>query len=218
MEDLLDLYEEAYDPLQPVVCFDERPYQLVSEIRRRVPAKPGQPLRYDYEYRREGTCNLFVFFQPLACWRHTKVTPRRTKIDFAHCMQELVDVHCADARRIRVVLDNLSTHKPEALYEAFEPAEARRILRKLEFHYTPKHGSWLNMVEIEIGVLNEQCLDRRIPAADVLQSEIDAWQASRNDQKATIDWQFTSQDARNKLERLYPNLSSLPGRGTRLRT
>jgi len=205
MEDLLDLYEEPYDPLHPVICFDERPYQLVSEVRQGTPTAPGQPMRYDYEYRREGTCNLFVFLQPLARWRHTKVTARRTKIDFARCMQELVDVHSPDAVRIRVVLDNLSTHKPEALYEAFEPAEARRILRKLEFHYTPKHGSWLNMVEIEIAVLSRQCLDRRIPSPENLALETAAWERHRNEIGATVHWQFTTSDARTRLRRLYPS-------------
>jgi len=144
MEDILELYEQLYDPQQPVVCFDERPYQLVGEVRVPLPMQPGQPLRYDYEYRRKGTCNLFLFFQPLAGWRHVKVTRQRTKQDFAQCMKELVDIHFSQAEVIRVVLDNLNTHTPAALYEVFEPEEARRILRKLEFHYTPKHGSWLD--------------------------------------------------------------------------
>lgn len=205
MEDVLDLYEEPYDPRYPQVCFDERPYQLVSEKRQPWPAQPGQPLRYDYEYKREGTCNLFVFFQPLACWRHVKVTDRRTKLDFAHCMKDLVDIHFPKAHIIRVVLDNLNTHKLKVLYEAFKPAEARRIARKLDFHYTPKHGSWLNMVEIEIAVLSKQCLKRRIPSTDTLAREVLAWQQRRNALRATVNWQFTSVDARVKLERLYPS-------------
>ena len=205
MEDVLDLYEQPYDPLYPQVCFDERPYQLVSEVRQPLPARPGQPYRYDYEYRREGTCNLFVFFQPLACWRHVKVTDRRTKVDFAYCMKDLVDLFYPDAQRIRLVLDNLNTHKPQVLYEVFEPAEARRLARKLEFHYTPKHGSWLNMVEIEIAVLSKQCLDRRIPSTDWLASEVAAWEQRRNEMEATVNWQFTALDARTKLKRLYPS-------------
>ena len=205
MEDVLDLYEESYDPRYPQVCFDERLYQLVSEKRQPWPAQPGKPLRYDYEYKREGTCNLFVFFQPLTCWRHVKVTDRRTKLDFAHCMKDLVDVHFPKAHTIRVVLDNLNTHKLKVLYEAFEPAEARRIARKLDFHYTPKHGSWLNMVEIEIAVLSKQCLTRRISSTDTLAREVLAWEQRRNALRATVNWQFTSVDARVKLERLYPS-------------
>jgi hypothetical protein len=157
MEDLLDLYAEDFEPLRPVVCFDELPYQLVAETCLPLPLRPGRPIRYDYEYRRNGTCNLFMFFQPLAGWRHVEVTEQRTKRDFAYRMKDLVDVHFPDAEVIRVVLDNLNTHSPAALYEVFEPQEARRIVRKLEFHYTPKHGSWLNMAEIEISVLDRQC-------------------------------------------------------------
>ena len=205
MEDVLDLYEEAYDPLYPQVCFDKRPYQLVSEVRQPIPAKAGQALRYDYEYRREGTCNLFTSFQPLAGWRHVKVTDRRTKVDFAYCMRDLVDIHFPDARRIRLVMDNLNTHRLDGLYEVFEPEEARRIARKLEIHYTPLHGSWLNMVEIEIAVLSSQCLDRRIPSRAILEQEILAWEQRRNAMGATVNWQFTSADARAKLERLYPS-------------
>lgn len=205
MEDVLDLYEQAYDPRYPQVCFDERPYQLVSETRQPWPARPGKPPRYDYEYKREGTCNLFVFFQPLAGWRHVKVTDRRTKVDFAYCMRDLVDVHFPDSVTIRVVMDNLNTHKPQVLYEVFEPAEARRIARKLEIHYTPLHGSWLNMVEIEIAVLSRQCLDRRVPSRLTLEKEVLAWEQRRNALQATVNWQFTSVDARTKLKRLYPS-------------
>lgn len=166
MEDVLDLYAKPYDPRYPQVCFDERLYQLVSEVRQPLPAAPGQPVRHDYEYRREGTCNLFMFFQPLRGWRHLKVTDRRTAQDFAHCMKDLVEVHFPEATLISVVLDNLNTHTPAALYATFAPAEACRILRKLDFHYKPKHGSWLNMAEIELAVLSIQCLDQRLGGAE----------------------------------------------------
>jgi hypothetical protein len=207
MEVLLDLYAQPYDPRFPVICFDEKSIQLIAEMRRSLPSKPGKPERFDYEYKRNGTRNLFVYFQPLAGWRHVQVTERRTKVDFAHCMRYLVDVLFPEAEIIIVVLDNLNVHTPAALYETFEPAEAKRILDRLQFCYTPKHGSWLNMVEIEIGVLDQQCLDRRIPDAKMLESEIAAWEAARNERKATVDWQFTTTDARVKLERLYPVIS-----------
>ena len=204
MEDVLDLYARPYDPKRPQVCFDEHMVQLIAEKRHPLPPKPGRPERFDYEYQRNGTRNLFLFFQPLAGRRHVKVTEHRTKIDFAHCMLYLVDELFPDADCVVIVLDNLNTHTPAALYEAFEPAEAKRILDRLEFHYTPKHGSWLNIVEIEIGVLSEQCLDRRIPDADTLQSEIAAWETLRNAQRATVDWRFTTARAREKLKQLYP--------------
>ena len=207
MEDVLDLYAEGEKPAQPLVCFDEKSMQLIAETRRLLPSKPGQAERFDYEYKRNGTRNLFVLFRPFVGWRHVQVTEHRTQIDFAHCMRYLVDELLPEADKIIVVLDNLNTHTPASLYEAYEPAEAKRIADRLEFHYTPKHGSWLNMVEIEIGVLSEQCLDRRIPDADTLQSEIAAWEALRNGQKATIDWQFTTAHAREKLKRLYPVIS-----------
>ncbi len=206
MEDVLDLYAQSYDPLIPQVCFDERPCQLISETRVPLPAEPGQPERYDYEYKREGTCNLFAFFQPLAGWRHIQVTNQRTAIDFAHCMKDLVDVFFPSAKMIRIVLDNLNTHTPGALYQTFPPEQARRILSKLEFHYTPKHGSWLNMVEIELSVLSRQCLKRRIPNLETMKQETAAWERERNQQKATVNWSFTNQDARFKLKRLYPQL------------
>lgn len=206
MEDVLDLYAEPYDPRRPVVCFDESPYQLISEVRPPLSAARGQSVRYDTEYKREGTCNLFMFFQPRAAWRHVKVTARRTKADFAHCLRDLVDVHFPEAEVIRVVLDNLNTHTLAALYEVFPPAEARRIARKLEFHHTPKHGSWLNMVEIEFSVLSRQCLDRRIPTILTVQREAAAWEAERNAAEASVQWQFTTSRAREKLERLYPDL------------
>lgn len=205
MEDVLDLYAEPKNARRPRVCVDERPCQLISETRKVVAAAAGRPERHDYEYRREGTCNLFLFFSPEDGWRHVEVTGRRTKGDFARCLKELVDVHFPQAEVIRVVLDNLNTHTLAALYETFAPAEARRIARKLEFHFTPKHGSWLNMAEIEFAVLAKQCLERRIPSIDVMRSETAAWEAERNAQRATVHWRFTTRDARVKLARLYPS-------------
>jgi hypothetical protein len=207
MEDILALYAEPYDPQYPVVCFDESPYQLVSEVRQPLPMVPGQPGRYDDEYRREGTCNLCMFFQPLQGWRHVQVTERRTAKDFAHCMQELVEVHFPRATLISVILDNLNTHTPAALYEAFPPAEARRILRKLDFRYTPKHGSWLNMAEIEFAVLARQALDQRLPNQETVRRTSMAWETQRNAVQAKVNWRFTLAKARRKLKRLYPSQS-----------
>jgi transposase len=204
MEDVLDLYAEAPDPKRPVVCFDESPVQLIGEVRQPIPPEPGQLERYDYEYRRNGTVNLFVCLDVNRPWRNVKVTARRAAEDYAQCMRELVDVHYPDAECIRVVQDNLSTHSTGALYEAFAPAEARRILRRLEFHYTPKHASWLNMVEIEIGVLRGQCLDRRIDDPKRLVGEIAAWERQRNAASARIKWMFTTEKARTKMGRAYP--------------
>lgn len=204
MEDVLDLYGEAPDPKRPVVCFDESPNQLIGEVRAPIPAEPGQPERYDYEYRRNGTLNLFVFLDAHRPWRHVKVTNQRTARDFAECMRELVDGHFPEAECIRVVLDNLSTHTVAALYQTFPPAEARRVIRRLEFHYTPKHASWLNMVEIEIGVLRTQCLDRRIDNREDMETEIAAWQHQRNASAARINWMFSTEKARTKLARAYP--------------
>jgi transposase len=203
MEDVLDLYEEDYDPLRPVVCFDEVPYQLIGETRIPVPAGPGRPRQIDYEYRRCGTANLFILVEPLAGWRHVDVTERRTNQDFARQMRELVDVHYPEAEKIRVVLDNLSSHSGAALYQSFPAGEARRILRKLEFHYTPKHGSWLNMAEIEISVLGRQCLNRRIDNIPALQTATRAWENDRNDRGMQIEWRFTVTKARSKMHRLY---------------
>jgi DDE superfamily endonuclease len=208
MEDVLELYAEPLQEQQPVVCFDERPCVLHGDTRPTTLAQPGRTARYDYEYRRNGSCNLFMMFQPGAGWRHAKVTHQRTKTDFAQCMRELVDVHFPHAAKIRVVMDNLNTHTPASLYAAFPPAEARRVLNKLEFHYTPKHASWLNMVEIELSVLVHQCLKRRIAHMNTLTREIAAWEAARNAQRATIRWQFNLTQARTKLARLYPELSS----------
>jgi transposase len=204
MEDVLDLYAEAPDPRRPVVCFDESPTQLIGEARLPIPAKPGQLERYDCEYKRNGTANLFIFLDVHRPWRKVKVTERRAAEDFAECMREISDVHFPEAEKIRVVMDNLSTHSPSALYQAFPPAEARRVLRRLEFHYTPKHASWLNMVEIEIGVLRTQCLDRRIDNNDRLVSEIAAWERQRNKSRARINWMFTAEKAREKMARAYP--------------
>jgi transposase len=204
MEDVLDLYAEMPDERRPVVCFDETPRQLIGESRVPVAAKPGRPARTDYEYVRNGTANVFMFVDAHQPWRHAKVTDRRTAADFAECMRDLVDQHYPEADCIRVVLDNLSTHTPAALYESLEPAEARRILRRLEFHYTPKHASWLNMVEIEIGVMVSQCLDRRIPTKAKLTSEVKAWERRRNRERARIKWRFTVDRAREKLGRAYP--------------
>ena len=210
MEDVLDLYAEPPDPKRAVVCFDESPTQLIGEVRQPIPAAPGQPARYDYEYRRNGTANLFVCLDAHRPWRQVKVTERRTAEDFAQCMRDLSDVHYPRAERIRVVLDNLSTHTPGALYEAFPAAEAHRILRRLEFHYTPKHASWLNMAEIEIGVLRGQCLDRRIATRARLAREIAAWQTQRNAAGARITWMFTTAQARAKMGTAYPKPNANP--------
>src|SRR6201988_3844787 len=209
MEDVLDLYAEAADPKRPVVCFDESPVQLIGEARQPIPAEPGRLERYDYEYRRNGTVNLFVLLDVHRPWRKVKVTERRAARDYAQCMRDLVDIHYPDAEIIRVVQDNLSTHSAGALYQAFPPAEARRILRRLEFHYTPKHASWLNMVEIEIGVLRGQCLDRRIDSKEQLEAEIAAWERQRNASGARIKWMFTTDKARAKMGRAYPQPASL---------
>jgi transposase len=205
MEDVLDLYAEAADPKRPVVCFDESPTQLIGEVRQPIPPEPGRPERYDYEYRRNGTVNLFVFLDAHRPWRKVKVTEQRTARDFAHCMRDLADVHYPQAELIRVVLDNLSTHSPGALYETFPAPEARRLLRRLEFHYVPKHASWLNMVEIEIGVLRTQCLDRRIGDVEHLVAEINAWERQRNAEGARIKWMFTTERARTKMAGAYPH-------------
>jgi transposase len=205
MEDVLDLYAEPLDSKRPVVCFDESPVQLIGETRQPIPAMPGQLERYDCEYKRNGTANLFILLDVHRSWRRVKVTDSRAAVDFAACMRELCDVHFPKAERIRVVLDNLSTHSAGALYQAFPAAEARRMLRRLEFHYTPKHASWLNMVEIEIGVLRSQCLDRRIATKARLIAEVAAWERHRNASGARIQWMFTTYKARAKMGRAYPH-------------
>lgn len=204
MEEVLDVYQEVYDPQHPVVCFDEMSKQLIAETRQPLPSQPGQVERYDTEYQRNGTRNLFMFFEPLAGFRHVQVTAQRTIPDFAECMRVLVDELYPDAQRIRLVLDNLNTHKPASLYASFPPEQANRILKRLEFHYTPKHGSWLNMAEIEFSVFSRQCLDRRIPDEATLKTQIAALEVERNTTSATVQWRFTSSDARLKLKRLYP--------------
>jgi hypothetical protein len=208
MEEVLDLYAEPYDARRPKVNFDEKSVQLIAEPRPPLPTSPGHPARIDYEYQRNGTANLFVMCEPQAGWRHLVVTERRTKHDFAHQMQWLVDERYPEAEVIRVVLDQLNTHRPASLYDTFPPADARRIRKKLEFHYTPKHGSWLTMAEIELSVRQRQCLDRRLPDVATLTQELHAYELSRNTQRAMIDWQFTTQKARAKLHRLYPSLST----------
>ena len=206
MEDVLEVYQRPRDPQRPVVCLDEQSKQLVKETRTPIPAAGGRVERYDYEYERNGTANLFMLFAPLEGWRHVKVTERRTKLDFAEVIRELVDVHFPAADKIVLVLDNLNTHKPAALYDAFVPAEARRLIEKLEIHYTPKHGSWLDMAETELSILTKQCLDRRIPDSLTLSRETAAWETPRNAAEARIDWQFTTDKARIKLKRLYPSI------------
>ena len=207
MEDVLDVYHQPYDPKHPQICMDEASKQLVSEVIQPIPASSGQVERYDYEYERQGVANLFILFEPLRGWRHIKITERRTKQDWAVLMKELVDVHYPDAETIRLVMDNLNTHVPSSLYETFEPAEAKRIWDKLEIHHTPKHGSWLNMAEIELSVLSRQCLDRRIGSVQTLTTEVNAWQAERNSKSAKMDWRFTTAEARIKLKKLYPSIT-----------
>jgi transposase len=207
MEDILTVYKRAFNPDEPLVCMDETSKQLTAETRHSIPAAPGRPARYDYEYERNGVCNLFMFFEPLEGKRHVSVTERRTKVDWAMQIKQLLDVHYPNAQKVTLVMDNLNTHTGASLYEVFEPSEARRLLDRLQIHYTPKHGSWLNMAEIELSVLTRQCLDRRIPDKATLASEVAAWQQRRNTAKAKIDWRFTNDEARIKLKRLYPTLS-----------
>ena len=208
MEDVLDLYGEPYDPKRPVVCFDETSKQLVAEKRSPIPAKAGRRERFDYEYQRNGTRKLFMLCEPLAGWRHLAVTERRTMKDFAHQMRWLVDTAYPEVEKIRVVLDTLNTHRPASLYQTFEPKEARRVIKRLEFHYTPKHGSWLNMAEIEFSVFSKQCLNRRIGEEGALKREIAALETERNQAAATINWRFTTVDARRKLQHIYPSVST----------
>jgi hypothetical protein len=204
MEDVLDVYERPYDPAQPVVCFDERPCQLLAEARPPLPPSPGRPARFDYTYRRRGSANVFGYLEPLRGWRRMEVTARRTKRDFARCMHRLVHELYPAAETIHVVLDNLNTHTKHALYETFPAAEARRLAAKLVFHHTPLHGSWLNAVEIEFAALTKQCLDRRIGDRPTLTREVAAWEATRNATAVKVNWQFRTADARIKLRRLYP--------------
>lgn len=207
MEDVLDLYEAPYDVARPVVCFDESPKQLIGEVRTPIPPQPGTPAREDTEYERRGVRDLMMICEPKRGWREVLVTTRRTKIDFAHCMRHIVQTY-PDAAVIRVVLDNLNTHKPASLYEAFPPDEARAIAKKLEFHYTPKHGSWLNIAEIELAVLSNMCLSQRIPDEDSLRQQVEANVRERNAKATPVKWRFTTQHARRKLARMYPRIST----------
>jgi uncharacterized small protein (DUF1192 family) len=206
MEDVLDVYHRPRDLECPVVCLDETSKQLVAETRVPMPAKPGRPARHDYEYERNGTANLFMLFAPLEGWRHVEVTDRHTAVDYAHLLRAVSDEWFPNVPKIALVQDNLNTHKPASLYEAFPAEEARRLVERFEWHYTPKHGSWLNMAEIELSVLSTQCLDRRIPDKALLTEEVAAWEAERNNKRAKADWQFTTADARVKLKRLYPSI------------
>ena len=204
MEDVLEVYQRPHDPQRPLVCLDETSKQLIIETRAPIPAKPGQPARHDYEYERNGVANLFMVFAPLEGWRHVKVTDRHTAIDYAHVLRDLADTHFPDTAKIVLMQDNLNIHKPASLYEAFPAPEARRLVERFEWHYTPKHGSWLDLAESELGVLASQCLDRRIADKQILAHEVTAWQDHRNKHHAKADWQFTTANARVKLKRLYP--------------
>ncbi len=206
MEDVLEVYTRPHDPARPLVCLDETSKQLVAETRAPLPMLPGQLARYDYEYERKGTANLFMLFAPLEGWRHVEVTDRRTAIDYAKILKDLSDTHFQRADKIVLVQDNLNTHSPASLYEAFAPDEARRLFERFEWHYTPKHGSWLDLAESELAVLSGQCLDRRIPDRATLEREVAAWLKRRNTNNAKADWRFTTADARIKLKSLYPAL------------
>ena len=206
MEEVLDVYQRPYDPAYPVVCLDEASKQLVGDVAPADPPRPGQPARIDYEYQRHGTCNLFMMCEPLRGWRHVKVTERRTRQDWAWCIKDLVDVHYPDARKILLVQDNLNTHNGTSLYETFRPEEARRLLDRLEFHPTPKHGSWLDMAETELSILHRQCLDRRIDNAAEVARQVEAWETERNQRQCRIHWTFTIASARIKLKKLYPSI------------
>ena len=206
MEDVLDVYRRPYDKKRPLIAMDEVPKQLVAELRRPIAGRPGRPRRVDYEYKRNGTANIFILFEPLAGRRQVKITRRRTKIDWAHLIKDLVDVHYPEAEGVVLVMDNLNTHTKASLYEAFEPKEAKRIADKLEMHYTPKHGSWLNVAECELSILSRQCLDRRIADIRTLRGEVEAWQQERDGELRPVHWQFAVQDARIRLRSLYPSL------------
>ena len=204
MEDVLEVYTRPYDPHRPQVCLDETSRQLLAETRPPLPPAPGRPARHDPEYVREGVLNFFLVCEPLRGWRQVRISTQRTRIDWAHCVRDLIDVHYPDAETIVLVMDQLNTHSPASLYEAFPPSEAKRLADKLELHYTPKHGSWLNMAEIELSVLQRQCLDRRLADRSTLEREVAAWVAQRNAAGQRIDWRFTTADARIKLKHLYP--------------
>ena len=206
MEDVLEVYTLPYDPEIPLVCMDEQPYQLLGEERQPIPMKPEQPAKQDYEYVREGTCSIFMFTEPLGGWRHVHVSNRRTRQDWAARIQELLDVFYPDAKKIRLVMDNLNTHTISSLYETFPPDVALQLAKRLEIHFTPKHGSWLNIAEIELSAMTMQCLQRRLASIEILQTQISAWETERNSKEKTVDWQFTTENARIKLKSLYPNI------------
>lgn len=208
MEDVLEVYRLSYDATAPVVCMDEMPVQLTKETRRPIPAGPGRPRRVDYEYERNGTANIFTFVEPLGGWRQTRVTERRTRVDWAMALRDLVDGRYADAKIIVLIMDNLNTHTLGSLYEAFPPAEARRLAKRLEIHYTPKHGSWLNIAENELSVLSRQCLSRRIGTIEQLKSEVAAWEAPRNEEQVRVQWRLTIDQARIKLHKVYPTIQN----------
>lgn len=204
MEDVLDVYQQPYDPHCPVICMDEKPYQLLDEAQQPIPMKPAKVEREDNEYLRKGTCSIFIFTEPLAGWRHVNVRERRTRVDWAQEVRELLEIHYHEAPTVKLVMDNLNTHSIASLYQAFDPETARSLTKRLEIHYTPKHGSWLNIAEIELSVLSGQCLGRRIPGIAQLSEELSAWEQGRNQCQKGVDWQFTTKDARVKLKRLYP--------------
>jgi hypothetical protein len=204
MEDVLEVYHRAYDPLYPVVCMDEKPYQLLGEARQAIPMKPGSPRREDGEYIRNGTCSIFIFTEPLAGWRYAEVSERRTRLDWARNIEALLEEHYPDAKKVVLVTDNLNTHEITSLYTAFPAPKALRLAKRLEIHYTPKHGSWLNIAEIELSALSKQCLNRRVDNIDKLAYEINSWQIDRNNMNKSVKWQFTTEDALIKLLHLYP--------------
>ena len=207
MEDVLEVYQRPHDPNRPLVCLDETSKQLTRQTRTPLPGKPGRAKRYDYEYERNGVASLFMLSAPLEGWRHVTVRDRRTAVDYAHVLRDLADIHFPKAEKIVLVQDNLNTHRPASLYEAFPPAEARRIAERFEWHYTPKHGSWLNIAECELSVLARQCLDRRIPEKSALETEVGAWMTLRNTEGAKVNWHFTTESARTKLLHLYPQIA-----------
>jgi len=206
MEDVLEIYKLPYDAKRPVICMDEMPKQLLSQTREPIPCQPGQPARQDYEYKRNGVADLFMLFEPLQGKRFVEVTEKRRRIEWATVMKQVADAFYPQAEKIVVILDNLNTHTPSAFYETFAPAEARRLVERFEFHFTPKHGSWLNMAEIELSALVRQCLDRRLPDLEMLSQEVQAWQQQRNDEVVKVQWQFKTKDARTKLLHLYPKI------------
>lgn len=208
MEDILDLYQQPFDEAFPVICMDEKPFQLLDEARTPIPMKPGKPERQDGEYIRNGTCSIFLFTEPLAGWRHVAACERRTRIDWANQVRDLLEIYYPNTPKIRLVMDNLNTHSLSSLYEAFPPEVARSLAKRLEIHYTPKHGSWLNIAEIELSAMSKQCLDRRIATITSLRSELSAWETDRNKNQKGVDWQFTTDTARIKLKRLYPQFKS----------